>query len=293
MGLTDFAKAILFILLLLPFYLASEESISINQEISRLERISQGQNTQERYQAYMSLARLHSLRGNSEAALVSYGNALLVSPNDGQALFEQGRILISMGEYEQASFSFNALLAGNRDAELLIQGRYYAAMLDAFRSGNLRPLIALADDIAFREYHSQIIYTLWKLSDDRVWANRLTRDFPNSPEAKIINFTAVLAATPQWIFFPGRNSLSFASPQSPAAIDNANLVFLQIGLFAREANAEAAAERLRHAGFEPIIMRRNVYNAEQWAAGINTQSINVNNALRQLRDAGFDAFPVR
>ena len=292
MELIDRIKLFL-IFFLLPFSLASEGLVPFNQEISRLERISQGQNTQERYQAYMTLARLQWLRGNSEAALVSYANALVVSPNDGQALFEQGRILISMGEYEQASFSFNALLAGNRDAELLMQGRYYAAMLDAFRSGNLRPLISLADDIAFREYHSQIIYTLWKLSDDRVWANRLTRDFPLSPEAKIINYTAVLAATPQWIFFPGRNNLSFASPQSPAAIDSANLVFLQTGLFSREANAVAAAENLRRAGFDALIIRRNVNNAEQWAAGINTQSSNVNNALRQLRDAGFDAFPIR
>ena len=293
-----------FIIVFFPVRLFANPAIPLSAEISRLEGISLSQNSQSRYQAYMDLARLHRLSGNPEAALRSFAGALTVSPNDGQALLEHGRLLMSMGEYEQAAFSFSSLLAGSRDNILLTQGRYFAAKLEAFR-GNTQALTALATNQDFIEYRSSIYYILWKLTEEKHWENRLITEFPHSPEARIAAEEAVLNPSPLWMLFPGRDSVQAAGqlqpqealpPQAQAAPPPAqvppNAVFLQTGLFSRHDNAVNRAELLRRAGFEPHIVQRQVNNSEHWAVGIYSAG-DSNAAIRQLREAGFESFPVR
>ena len=308
MGLIKRKNILFFLWILLvsgiiPLAANPPEALSLSAEISRLERASLSQNSQERFQAFLSLARLQRLAGDSEAALRAYDGALALSPSDGQTLLEQGRLLMSLGEHERAALAFSSLLAVSRDRELLIQGSYLAAQLDAFRSGNTHALAALADNNDFISHRSGIYYTLWKLSDDTRWKNRLVAEFPQSPEARIALSGAELQMTPLWIFFPGRESLSIAGPvtQAPPAAPpqpapppsaSGPAVFLQTGLYSREANALARAEQLSRAGFQPQIIQRRVNNADHWAVGVQSGS-DMNALIRQLREAGFEAFPVR
>ena len=304
-------SAILLFLFALPSLSAQSNSVSVAAEITRLERLSgmatgtSDSSSWERYNAFLSLARLHILSGDWEAALKAYEGALALYPNDGRALLEQGRFLVSLGEYDRAAAALRTLFSREREKGLMIKGRYLAAQLEAFRSGNTGPLAAMAADPEFAEYRSGIYYTLWRLTGLEQYRTRLTADFPHGPEAKIASGSVDFAPTPLWLLFPGRSSIVLAPALAPttaaptptptptptaAPTPAVSGRVLQTGLFSREANAQGQAAQLRNAGFQPQILRRQVNEDERWVVYV-PGGRDVNATLRSLKDAGFESFP--
>ncbi|MDR1900255.1 MAG: SPOR domain-containing protein [Treponema sp.] len=95
-----------------------------------------------------------------------------------------------------------------------------------------------------------------------------------------------------------RPTAAAAAPAGPAASPPASApeagkpaVLLQTGLFGREANAGAMAERLRNAGFAPSVGRRAVNGTDYWAVTVEPGQDMQGTVLR-LKDAGFESFPV-
>jgi len=353
MGLIRGALLSLFVFTLFPLFPQNDSSrsnppipASFTAEISRLETLASGSevststaapSSQDRYNAFLALARLHQLSGNPEAALKAYDGALAVFPDDGRALLEQLRFLISLGEYEKAAAAIGVLLGKDREKELLIQGQYLAAQLEAFSSDNTQPLTALAEDPEFAEYRSGIYYTLWKLTGFALYRTLLITEFPQSPEAKIASGSVEFAPTPLWLLYPGRDSIVLANPApvpqtatalqtapvpqttpvsqatpAPAAVSPSVPVaagpagqvgpggsigpggagrVLQTGLFSREENALVLAERLKKAGFEPQIVKRQLSGDDRWAVCVPGGS-DLNAEIKKLKDAGFESFPI-
>jgi tetratricopeptide (TPR) repeat protein len=305
-------REIFFLLVFLfsfSFLYAAENSLSLSSEIARLEKICAGSvSSQERHGAFLSLARLYQLSGNNEAALKAWENALKINSGDGRSLLERGRLLISQGEYEKALESLSAIFTGNYAKDLLLEARFLIAQLEAFHSGNLGPLSALSNDADFSEYRRLIYYTLWKIEESPAWKALLTKDFPQSPEAKITNGTGgangkVLSAqTPLWILFPGREALSFtaptqATPAPPATPPTTptptvrGTTVLQTGLFSREENARALSEKINKAGFQSIVQTKQQNGGSYWAVYVPFGS-DMNAMIKRLKDAGFESFPV-
>ena len=271
-----------------------------------------GTDANTRYDAFLALARLYQLLGNSEDALKSQEAALSVLPGGSIALLEKGRQLISMGEYDKAAEAIAALLTGDREKDVLLQARYLMALLEAFRSGNVRLLSALADEDDFTGFRSRIYYALWNLVENpsgsvqSTWKSRLTREFPKSPETAIAENQAISAQTPLWLLYPDRDSLRLtaqpAAPVTPAApaaaatqatADMANDgAVLQVGLFSREENARDLADRLKKAGFAPALQQRPVNGVIHWAV-IVPGGRDAGAVAKRLKDAGFDSFPVK
>ena len=290
------------------------EAVSLRSEISRLERISLNAPGKERFDAFIALAHLHQLAGTPENALKCLEGALALEPNDGQAILEYGRLLISLGEYEKAAVAMLAFFGADRqDRELLLQGRYLGALLEAFRSGNTQGLAALAAEKDFSDYRSTIYFILWKLNELPSYQNLLTGEFPQSPEAQIAGGKAISAITPLWLLFPGRESISLSTPVSPAppvpvtpaapvaaapagqaapGTSAPVMNMLQAGLFGQEDNAKALAERLRKAGFVPELFQRRVNNIDYWAVGVPAGS-DTSAMINKLKSAGFEAFPIK
>jgi len=278
------------------FLAAAENTVSLASEISRLEKLgASSPSSEERHSAFLALARLYQLSGNNEAALKAWEGALKINSENGRSLLEKGRLLISLGEYEKAIDPLAALFSGSYSKELVLEGRFLIAQLDAFRSGNLRPLISLANDSDFSEYRRLIYYTLWKIEESPAWKAILSKDFPLSPEAKIAAGKALSAQTPLWILFPGRETLGLTNPvpaapatQAPAAIGG---TVLQAGFFSREENALALSERINKAGFQSIVQMRPQNGSNYWAVYVAYGS-DMNAMVKKLKDAGFDSFPV-
>ena len=311
MGLIkDWGKGVPILIFLLAFFafsaqLGAHNTVPLQAEITRLESLMPGLTRNEQYNALMSLTRLYQLSGNSDAQFRTLERVLAIFPGDGRALIEQGQLFISVGEYERASEAAALLLS--QEKEYLLMGRFILAQIEAFRSGNTRLLAALADDPDFYAYKSRIFYTLWALSGDSAWRNRLSAELPQSPEAQIAANAISSSPTPLWLLFPGRDNIQLAQtrtvtppvaqtvtpietrPTQSAALQT---TALQTGLFGREENARALAENLRRAGFTPEISRRNVNGNDFWAVTVPGGS-DMNITMQRLRNAGFDSFPVR
>lgn len=284
----------------------SQNTVSLSTEISRLEKVSfaSGGTSNERHNAFLNLARLYQLSGSHEAAVKVYADALAIFPADCRFLLEQAQLFISLGEYEKAVLAINTVLKSSQDQEFLLKGQYLGALALTFLSSAPETLIALADDPDFMDYRSGIYYALWKFSGLQSYRNRLTTEFPQSPEAKIAGGGMEAVSTPLWLLFPGRNSIILSNPlpsqpavaavpPAPSPASGESGVLLQTALFslAREDYARALAERLKKAGFVPEIFRRKVNGNDYFAVGVRATG-DMNAMIKKLKDAGFESFPI-
>jgi cell division septation protein DedD len=178
------------------------------------------------------------------------------------------------------------------------------------------------------ERKSVILYTLWKITGNESYRTRLRTEYPLSPEAKGLDEDPrrqiAGASSAMWMLFPGRDAVSLEAPvirepvratdPPPAVIEAvtgsavtgtaaqaapkpegapaASGVVLQTGLFGREENAGVMAERLRKAGFAPVVSRRAMNGQAYFVVSVNASSGDVNAMILRLKDSGFEAFPV-
>ncbi|GHV55070.1 hypothetical protein AGMMS49579_17000 [Spirochaetia bacterium] len=265
-----------------------------------------------RHEALVKLARLYELSGNIEGAAQTWTMAAAADPvnRDDLALIKGAACYTAMGEWEKAEEAVKTVLLTCWDNQTLLRARLLGAQIGVFRSGAIGAagavLAALLDDPGYGEFKASICYTLWKTTGDDTWKNRLVTEFPRSPEGRIAaggtDGGAIGAApTPMWLLIPGRQDIVIVpsapiAPAVPVAIASTpvaetNTAILQIGLFGREGNAQAMAERLRTAGFIPIISRRSVNSTEYWAVCVSAGSDMAATILR-LKNAGFESFPL-
>ncbi|MDR2743399.1 MAG: SPOR domain-containing protein [Treponema sp.] len=272
-----------------------------------------------RREAFARLARFLTLTGNLEGAADAWFKAAVAEPEkrDGMSLLEGARCLAAMGQFDAAGeYVRNILLTGDVQ-KVQSEARYLGSQIQAFRTGNGAVLASFLRDDEYADRRPSILYTLWRVTGEEAYKTRLEAEYPASLEARIIRDVPagrVLGApTAMWLLLPGREgivlgeplttvdgSLQDAPPRStptpvpasqtspPAA---AGSPILQTGLFRSEENTQALAERLRKAGFTPLITRRRVNGTEYWAVGVSPGE-NMHDVILRLKDAGFEAFPV-
>jgi hypothetical protein len=267
----------------------------------------------ERHRVLIQLAGLFRLAGNPEAAARAWTEAAFVEPGsrDDLALVEGARCFAAIGELDKAEAQVQTVLRTGRDAANIRSARYLEAQIRAFRSGDFSVLAALGEDPVFNEYKAAIYYTQWQLSGDPRYKSRLLAEYPESPEARIAGGEGgAVSAAPMalWFLFPGREGVALGSPAAggspqvlptPAAQNprpqettgGTAPVVLQTGLFSREENARALTERLKRAGFQPDIVRREVRGAGYWAVIVPAGN-DMGRTIIRLKDAGFESFPV-
>ncbi|MDR2759184.1 MAG: SPOR domain-containing protein [Spirochaetaceae bacterium] len=285
----------------------SSGSVPAAAEIQNLEKklADRGIPAAERYGTMIRLASLSRLAGDLESAARIWTEAAVVVPGrrDDQALLEGARCFAALGELDKADAQAQRVLLTAQDAGVLRSARCLGAQIKTFRSGDVSILAALTDDPDYSENKAALYYTQWKVSGDDRYKSRLLTECPESPEARILGGEggAVRAAPMVWWFlFPGRDAVTLASPVVLAAPDSVDrrvpedagrAVVLQTGLFGREENARTLAERLRRAGFQTDIIRREIKGAGYWAVIVPAGN-DMGGTIIRLKDAGFESFPV-
>jgi hypothetical protein len=247
--------------------------------------------------------------GDPEAAARTWTEAASIEPDprDDRALLEGARCFAAIGELDAAGAAVQAVLGTSGDAALLREARYLAAQISAFRSGDVSALTALAENPEYGEYRAALYYTRWKISGDDRYKARLLAEHPESPEARIAgNKGGAVSAAPLalWFLFPGRENVTLAPPAAaevllipvnpPAAAPDHSgeaATVLQTGIFSREANARALAERLKGAGFQADSTRRAIKGTDYWVVTVPAGN-DLGRTIIQLKDAGFESFPV-
>ncbi|AEF81213.1 SPOR domain-containing protein [Leadbettera azotonutricia] len=282
---------------------ATSNSVLLASELEKLEKAP----PMEKHDALVRIARLSQLSGDKEKAAQAWYDAAYTdkSRRDDAALLNACRMYIALGEYEKAGTCVGAILGSNQDPGMLARARLLQAQLEAFEKNDPRPLAPFIADPAYAAQRPEIYYTLWQISGSSSWKSKLLAEYPQSPESRMASGAIAQAATPQWLLFPGRDSIATASSQTaapstapssggepqPAISAGGSPGILQTGLFGREANAQAMADVLKQAGFQPQVTRRRVNGSEYWAVMVPAGS-SMGATIMQLKNAGFESFPV-
>jgi len=300
----------------------AQTGVSLETEIQNIETSVNRQEISpvQRHSALVRLARLRQLSGDIEGAAKNWLEAAAAIPGsvDDDALLSCAYCLAAMGEWDKAAAALDPLLPNYARARFLNAG------IIAVKSGDISPLAAIAADPEYSLMKSEIYFMLWKTSRGDgadLWRQRLIAEFPQSTEGQLAaggsraagnslsaegSRAVFVRPSPFWLLIGGLDSLPIErtetaarpTPQSsPAAQERpasapatpqSAAVRLQAGLFSRETNAQAHMANLRQAGFSPSIEQRG----EMWAVTVPAGT-DANRAIRELKDAGFDSFPIR
>jgi hypothetical protein len=305
----------------LPSVVFAQTGISLETEIQNTAKTanSSGVSSLERHDSLVRLARLRQLSGDIEGAAKNWLEAAVAIPGqvDDDALLACAYCLAAMGEWERALKALDPLLVKRLRARFLYVG------INALNTGNTSTLGEIAEAFEYSQMKSEIYYLLWKISngsESEKWRQRLVSEFPQSPEARLTVETVsqiVLSQSPFWLFLGGLDSLPIAASEAdrssstsaqgavqtvsqanaPAQATaqtniNSSSIKLQAGLYSHESNAQSLAADLIKAGFYPSVEKRIVNSGEMWAVVVSSGS-DANRTIRELREAGFDSFPLR
>ena len=303
---------LLFFLFAAPVF-PQNKPVELSLEIASIEKkLSDSKlSAAERKNALETMARLFELSGNAERAAEAWKEAALAVPgNSGhEALLQSARCYAALGEFDKAEAALKPVLA---DSSQILQNkaRLIFTQLEALKTGNTGGLSNLLSNPDFAAQKPVLYYSILKISSDKevqsAMASRLTGEFPQSPEARIVrNDTMVGAAPlPLWLLlgqplvstsFPAaENTPAENNPQTDSTSQTIQTeksgTMLQTGSFSLEENAVSMAGKLRNAGFSPVIAKKTVNGKELCAVGVLPGS-NPSQTAQQLKDKGFESFP--
>jgi len=290
----------------------AQNSVSLEAEIQKIEKETnrQGISGAERHDAFVRLAQLRQLSGDIEGAAKNWLEAAAAETGkiDDDALLACAYCLAAMGEWDRAGMAIEPLLIKSERA------RFLDASIKAIKSGDVSALAAIANNPDYSQIKSQIYFMLWKTSGSsaEIWKQRLLAEFPQSPEGRLAagenSSSIIIKTSPFWLFIGGLDSLlqeTAAITKYPSETENrpvtpsstqddkpavpaAESVRLQTGAFKQKANAETQMVKLRKAGFSPSLEQRN----DLWSVTVPA-GVDANRTIAELKNAGFDSFPVK
>jgi len=306
-------------------------SVSIASEIAALEKKASDSklSTAERKQSLEKMARLLELSGNVSQAADAWERAALAVPGAAgfQDLLQSARCLAVIGEFDRANATLKPVLGAS--GPLLVQARLLGAWIEAFKTGQTGGLNTLLSNPDFAGYKPGMYYAIWRISGDsavrNAMAGRLLAEFPQSPEARIVRDDPIVSAVPAalWLLSAFNQADQVISQPVPeqsrptppdqgqyvpawqtqpeqsklvqsrqSAVENSGgPVMLQTGLFSREDNARSLAERLRKAGFSPVVAQKVISGSNYWVVGVQPGP-DPSRTMLLLKDRGFESFLV-
>jgi len=311
----------------------AQTGVSLEAEIQNMEKAvnKQGIQPEQRHETLIRLARLKQLSGDIEGAARNWLEAASAIPGnvDDDALFACASCLAAMGEWDRARTALEPLVLKLQRARFLdtciktIQSDDASALAALADNPQYSPM---RNEIYF------MLWKISSGQAAESWRWKLLAEYPQSPEGRLaageLSSTIIVKPSPFWLFASGLDSLPLSAetftaakssssviPQNPAppvsapvkestpapqvsaspasvsaqaAVPASETAKLQTGLYSQQVNAEMQMEKLRKAGFTPFLEKRN----EKWAVVVPA-SPDQGRTIRELRDAGFESFPVK
>lgn len=279
-------------------YAQSSERTFLTEEIQSIEKSLKTSDLSgtDRYKMLIRQARLFQLAGNLEGAAQAWTDAAFAEQGkrDDAALLEGAFCFLAMGEMEKAEASVKTVSLTGKDSRLLGKARYLDAQIKAFHFGDVSSLIELITDADYEGYKSAMYYTIWKISGTDTYKTRLLSEYPLSPESRIVKGKGAVNAAPSalWILYPGLGMVEVSTETDTATPKDNVPKALQTGLFGKEENAKLMADRLKTAGFKAVIDKRTINDGGIYWVVTVPLGTDINQTMGQLKDKGFDSFPV-
>jgi len=293
-------------------------SVSMENEIKNLEKTTaaQGVSPAQRHDALISLARLRQLSGDIEGAARNWLEAAAAVPGqvDDDALLACAYCLAAMGEWDRARTALEPLFLKSSRA------RFLYTSINAISTGDITALSEIASNPEYTNYKNEIYFLLWRtlrdikedVSSAETWRQRLITEFPQTPEGRLAAGGAAnvsIKPSPFWLLIGGgslppegktaavvtQSTVAVTASQTTVSVSQDTAVSqtrLQTGLFSKQVNAQNQAANLRQAGFSPSIEQRIINSGEMWVVTVPSGT-NTNVTIRELREAGFESFPIK
>lgn len=257
-----------------------EESLSyVKNQIAKTTVLS------EKRSLYIFLGNMQEQLAYYDDAKKSYASAAGIAAanaegmqkkSNEQLVLDAVRCALSQGDYETAHAYLNSSIRNSKDNLIQAYTKLYtqwAALCSVESKEDLAEpveiLKAYSKVDSMKELRPAILLTLWYVTGENQYSKEITKSFPKSTEAAIVNGDAQLLPTPFWFFVPklgeveqGIGSIVIQNAESEKKLasepkkviqSSSEIIKLQLGLFRTENNAKLLVEELKSKGFDSYI----------------------------------------
>ena len=315
----------------------SAKKDTVDQSIAFLKKqIPSLQAPADKRSAWAFLGSVQEQKGLYQDALNSYASAAAIAAGDAegmpkktseQLVIDAVRCALSFGDYNSAQTYLNSPVRSSKNNQIIAYVKLYEQWCVLCRSTKISDT---TESVAMLKTYStlesmkpvwpQILLTLWHITGEKSFSDRLKNEYPKSPESAIVKGQAQTLPAPFWYFVP-RSSTStpdveltgtvVEKKENPAkdktATDKADstgktepdktagkqekIVRQQLGLFKDRSNAQGLVDRLKDKGFTATI------TSELRPSGTTYYIVTVDENSKgtmgdELRTAGFECYPV-
>lgn len=257
-----------------------EESLSyVKNQIAKTTVLS------EKRSLYIFLGNMQEQLAYYDDAKKSYASAAGIAAanaegmqkkSNEQLVLDAVRCALSQGDYETAHAYLNSSIRNSKDNLIQAYTKLYtqwAALCSVESKEDLAEpveiLKAYSKVDSMKELRPAILLTLWYVTGENQYSKEITKSFPKSTEAAIVNGDAQLLPTPFWFFVPklgeveqgigsiviqnAESEKKLASEPNKVIQSSSEIIKLQLGLFRTENNAKLLVEELKSKGFDCYI----------------------------------------
>jgi hypothetical protein len=201
------------LLLFLALPLSAQESFSFQTETVRLREIiaSPQSAPRQKHDLLIELAELLRLSGDNEGAAAAWKDAAEAVPGerDDRAILEMAACLMAIGEWDKAASAVRLVLLTSRNAPgIILRAKYLGAQIEALAKGDTVALEFYLDDPDYASLKPAIYYTLYIVTKEETYRNRLVAEYPASPETRLLTDDTTPFPGAMWLLYPGRESIT-------------------------------------------------------------------------------------
>ncbi len=275
------------------------------------------------------LAAILEQSGDYSQAITYYAKAASIAAKDAegmpkksseQLVIDAVRCALSCGDWSSAQNYLNSAVRSSENSEIAGYVKLYeqwSILCKAQTTQDTTEALAMLKTYSTLEslktVRPQILLTLWHITGESGYSQKLKKDFPKSLECAIVKGEVQTLPAPFWYFVP-RSSNSSPEVESVPAVEEKTevvqnstsakenstekqkekaekIVRQQLGLFREKANADGLIQKLMEKGFSAFI------TDEIRPSGTKYYLVVVNENAEgtmgtELRNAGFECYPV-
>ncbi len=303
--------------------------------------ISLSKNDRERRSILYYTAMLEEQMGYFSKAAAYYAEAAAINEPDADGMpaasnaelyIYAARASLGAGDFEKADTYLDAKpLTSSRDKIIIAQKRLYSAWSllckakdYASAEAGIATLKIFTDDHSMEPVRKTVLFTLWYVTREEIWADIIREEYPESPELSIIDGKIHLMGMPFWYLMP-RAPLKEAFAESPdtqktvepaVAVEPKQVLNtasenlptatvsvvsepktthaaakLQVGFFREQKNADVLIEKLKNAGFAAYSYTEQRSSGSTYYVVVVDDNENATMS-KKLNAAGFECYPV-
>ena len=302
----------------------AEKKESIDEALSYVKnQIEKTTVLSEKRSLYIFLGNMQEQLAYYDEAKKSYASAAGIAAanaegmqkkSNEQLVLDAVRCALCQGDYETAHAYLNSSIRNSKDNLVQSYTKLYtqwAALCSVESKEDLAEpveiLKAYSKVDSMKELRPTILLTLWYVTGEKQYSSEITKFFPKSTEAAIVNGDVQLLPTPFWFFVPklgeveqGIGSIVIQNAESEKKLasepkkviqSSSEIIKLQLGLFRTEKNAKLLVEELKSKGFDSYV------TTEKRASGTTYYIVLIHENKERtladkLRSSGYECYVV-